>query len=143
MMNTNFANLTKALYTATSGMIAQNKRILIVSENLANAGTRNAAAGLLPYARRVPTFQTVFDKKIGASVVVISKIKKDKTPFTSIYAPHDSAVDKNGFVYESNVKSMVEMTDMREASRSHEANLKAFERIMLMLQNSINLLKNN
>lgn len=142
-MSANFANLTKALYTATSGMIAQNKRILIVSENLANAGTRNAAAGLLPYGRRVPTFKTIFDKKIGTSVVVISKIKKDKTPFTRIHDPNDAAADKNGFVYESNVKSMVEMTDMREASRSHEANLKAFERIMFMLQNSINLLKNN
>lgn len=142
-MTTNVANLTKALYTATSGMVAQNKRILIISENLANAGTRNAAAGLMPYGRRIPSFKTIFDKKSGASVVVVSKIKKDKTPFTKIYAPHDAAADKSGFVYESNVKSMIEMTDMREASRSHEANLKAFERIMFMLQNSINLLKNN
>lgn len=142
-MTTNVANLTKALYTATSGMVAQNKRILVISENLANAGTRNSAAGLMPYGRRVPSFKTVFDKKTGASIVVVSKIKKDHTPFTKIYAPHDAAADKNGFVYESNVKSMIEMTDMREASRSHEANLKAFERIMFMLQNSINLLKNN
>lgn len=142
-MNHTFNSLTKALYTATSGMVAQNKRILIISENIANAGTRNTSPNSMPYRRKIPSFKAVLDKKTGTTMVVMNKIKKDQTPFTKIYAPNDSAANEEGFVFESNVKSMVEMTDMREASRGHEANLKAFERILLMLQNSINLLKNN
>ena len=127
------STLTRALYVATSGMVVQNKRMLIISENLANAGVKNTVAGEMPYRRRIPAFKTYYDRKIH----------HDKTPFPKVYAPDDPAADKDGFVYESNVKSILEMADMREASRGHEGNLKVYERILAMLQNTINLLKNN
>lgn len=136
------STLSRALYTTISGMIAQNKRMLIISENLANAGVRNTVAGEAPYRRRVPTFKTFFDKKSKSQFVAVSKIQKDKAPFPKIFAPEDPAADKNGFVYESNVRAVMEMADMRETMRSHEGCLKAYERILSMLQNTINLLKN-
>lgn len=135
--------LNRALHVATSGMITQNKRMLIISENLANAGVRNPAPGVDPYRRRIPVFKLAFDKRTMTNCVQISKPIYDKTPFLKIHAPEDPVADKNGFVYESNVKSILEMADMREASRSHEGNLKAYERILGMLQNTVNLLKNN
>ena len=137
------ATLTRALYISTSGMIAQNKRMLIVSENLANAGVKNTVAGEMPYRRRIPAFKTIYDKKKKTDLVTLGRIHHDKSPFPKVYAPDDPAADKNGFVYESNVKSVLEMADMREASRGHEGNLKVYERILAMLQNTINLLKNN
>ena len=137
------STLARALYIATSGMVVQNKRMLIISENLANAGVKNTATGVMPYKRRVPSFKTIYDKKTKTELVTLSKINHDKTPFPKVFSPNDPAADKDGFVYESNVKSILEMADMREASRSHEGNLKVYERILAMLQNTINLLKNN
>ncbi len=143
MHNPVIPTLGRALHIATSGMIVQNKRMLVISENLANAGVRNPAPGVMPYKRRVASFKAVFDKKTRSNIVEIGKIHFDKTPFTKTYAPEDPVADKDGFVYESNVKPILEMADMREASRSHEGNLRAYERILAMLQNTINLLKNN
>lgn len=137
------STLTRALYTTVSGMVVQNKRMLIISENLANAGVRNTVAGESPYRRRIPSFKTYYDKKTKAHLVTLGKIHSDKTPFPKVFAPEDPAADKDGFVYESNVKSILEMADMREAVRGHEGCLKAYERILAMLQNTINLLKNN
>lgn len=136
------STLSRALYTTISGMIVQNKRMLIISENLANAGVRNTVAGQMPYGRRIPSFQTFFDKKSKSQLVGLGKIQKDRAPFPKVFAPEDPAADKDGFVYESNVRAVLEMADMREAVRSHEGCLKAYERILLMLQNTINLLKN-
>ncbi len=141
--NKSQSTLTRALYVATSGMVVQNKRMLIISENLANAGVKNTVAGEMPYRRRIPAFKTYYDKKMKAELITLGKIHHDKTPFPKVYAPDDPAADKDGFVYESNVKSILEMADMREASRGHEGNLKVYERILAMLQNTINLLKNN
>jgi flagellar basal-body rod protein FlgC len=137
------STLGRALYVSTAGMVVQNKRMLIISENLANAGVRNTAPGKMPYRRRIPAFKTVYDKKTRSELIQMSKIHHDKAPPTKIFAPDDPVADKNGFVYESNVKAIIEMADMRESSRSHEGNLKAYERILSMLQNTINLLKNN
>ncbi len=137
------STLARALYVSTSGMVVQNKRMLIISENLANTGVRNPALGVMPYRRRIPSFKTFFDKKTKSYLVTLGKIHHDKSPFPKVFAPEDSVADANGFVYESNVKSVLEMADMREASRGHEGNLKAYERILAMLQNTINLLKNN
>ena len=135
------ATLTRALYISTSGMIVQNKRMLIVSENLANAGVKNTVAGEMPYRRRIPAFKTIYDKKKKTDLVTLGRIHHDKSPFPKVYAPDDPAADKNGYVLESNVNPILEMSDMRDAGRSHEAATKAFEKILQMLQNLLGLLK--
>ena len=64
------STLTRALYVATSGMVVQNKRMLIISENLANAGVKNTVAGEMPYRRRIPAFKTYYDKKMKAELIM-------------------------------------------------------------------------
>ena len=91
------STLTRALYVATSGMVVQNKRMLIISENLANAGVKNTVAGEMPYRRRIPAFKTYYDKKMKAELITLGKIRDDKTPFPKVYAPDDPAADKNGW----------------------------------------------
>jgi flagellar basal-body rod protein FlgC len=135
------SDLTKGLYIATSGMQAQNKRVLLISQNLANASTRPSSPDQLPYKRKVIAFKTYFDKKTQTELVKVKTIKHDKTPLNKVYSPHDPAADKEGFVLESNVKPMIEMVDLQEAMHSHEANVKAFEKLMNMIQNTIGLLK--
>lgn len=137
------SSLTRALYVSTSGMLAQDKRVLLLSQNIANAGTRGSEKGDLPYRRRVITFQSYFDKRAKADLVKVKHIKNDKAPLNKIYSPHDPSADAQGFILESNVKPMAEMMDLQEAMHSHEANLKALERLFSMLQNTIDLLKSN
>jgi flagellar basal-body rod protein FlgC len=133
-------SLIKGLHVATSGMVAQNKRLLMISQNIANAGSRVAITGN-PYARKTLKFMSYMDKKIGAEMVKATKVNQDKAAFKKVYSPHDPAADKDGYVLESNVNPILEMSDMRDAGRSHEASTKAFEKILQMLQNMLGLLK--
>jgi flagellar basal-body rod protein FlgC len=135
--------LSRALYAATSGMNAQNQRVLVISQNLANSNTRPTFPGEMPYRRRVISLKSAYDANIGAELVKVKSIRPDLSPFSKIYAPEDPAADSQGFVLEANVKPMVEMVDLREASHQHEANVRAFEKILGMLTNVISLLKLN
>ncbi|CAO4841692.1 MAG: Flagellar basal-body rod protein FlgC [Holosporales bacterium] len=137
----NDGSLIKGLHVATSGMIAQSKRLLVITQNIANAASRSDTPGGAPYARKLVRFQSYIDKKTGANLVRVKNIKTDKTPFRKIYSPGDPGADETGHVLESNVQPLIEMADMREAGRSHEAVTKAFEKILQMLQNTIGFLK--
>ena len=139
----NQSPLSRALYTSTSGMSAQNQRVLIISQNLANSNTRPTVPGELPYRRKVVCLKSTYNSGVGTELVTVKKIQYDATPFSKIYAPEDPASDPEGFVLEANVKPMLEMVDLREASHQHEANVRAFEKILGMLTNIIGLLKTN
>jgi flagellar basal-body rod protein FlgC len=139
----NSSPLSRALYTATSGISAQNQRVLLISQNLANSNTRPVYPGDLPYRRRIMSLKSTYDPELGTEIVKVKKIQFDNAPFSKIYAPEDPAADSKGFVLEANVKPMVEMVDLREASHQHEANVRAFEKILNMLNNVVSLLKNN
>lgn len=136
-------SLSDGLHVATSGMIAQNKRLLIIAQNIANAGSRGEGPGGKPYARKLISFQSMLDPKTGARLVRIKNVKQDKTPFRKMYNPGDPSADESGYVLESNVQPLIEMADMRDAGRSHEASTKAFEKILQMLQNILGLLKSS
>ena len=134
-------SLIKGLHVATSGMIAQNKRLLLISQNIANASSRGEGPNAEPYRRKIAQFQSLYDKKTGAQLVKVKQVKLDKTPYRKIYSPGDPSADEKGYVYESNVQPLIEVADMREAGRSHEANTKAFEKILQTIQNYLGLLK--
>lgn len=136
----NNGSLVKGLHVATSGMIAQNKKLLAISQNIANAGSRSSTNSL-PYARKTLKFTSYMDKKLGAELVKVERVKTDKTAFRRVYSPNDPMADKDGYVLETNVNPILEMSDMRDAGRSHEASTKAYEKILQMLQNMIGLLK--
>lgn len=134
-------SLIKGLHIAASGMNVQNKRVLVISQNMANASSRSDENGKDPYRRKLISFKQEFDEKLQAPLVRVKRIKDDPTPFNLVYDPNDPAADANGYIKETNVKTMVELADMREAGRSHEANVKVFEKILQMLQNTVSILK--
>jgi flagellar basal-body rod protein FlgC len=57
------------------------------------------------------------------------------------YEPGHPAADKNGNVKYPNVNPLLEMTDMREAQRSYEANINVISATRRMLQRTIDILK--
>ncbi len=132
--------LHTSLIIAAKAMKAQNERISLIAENLAQVGVR-APKGEMPYQRQVVSFETYFDQSADANLLRVKKILKDKSPPVKKYEPFDPAADKDGFVYEPDIKPIIEMTDMRDAGKSYEADLVMFQRVLSMLQNHVGLLK--
>lgn len=127
---------------AGAGLEAQATRLRVVSENLANAQSTGKTAGADPYQRKTVTFETEFDRLLGAAAVSVKKIGVDDTPFDVEHDPGNPAADENGDVKMPNVNMVVEMADMREASRSYEANLQMIKQARNMRTMMLDLLRN-
>jgi flagellar basal-body rod protein FlgC len=133
--------LLSIMRTASSGLQSQSTRLKIVSENLANADSTGVTPGADPYRRKMVTFQQSLDEASGASLVTVDRIIRDKEPFQKEYQPGHPAADSSGYVKLPNVNMMLEMADMREASRSYEANLQMIKQAREMTSMMVDLLK--
>jgi flagellar basal-body rod protein FlgC len=131
----------RTLAIAASGLRAQAGRMRIISENIANADSTPSRPGADPYRRKVPTFRTEFDRTLDARLVELGKVQTDKSDFRLKYEPGHPAADSDGNVKYPNVNPLVEMTDMREAQRSYEANINVISATRRMLQRTIDILK--
>lgn len=131
----------KTLAIAASGLRAQAGRMRVISENIANADSTAATPGGNPYRRKVPIFQSEFDRTLDTSLVEMNKIQTDSSDFRTKYEPGNPAADSNGYVKYPNVNSIIEMTDMREAQRSYEANINVITATRRMLQRTVDILK--
>jgi flagellar basal-body rod protein FlgC len=131
----------KTMSIAASGLRAQAGRMRIISENIANADSTPNSSGAEPYRRKVVTFSSEFDRALDAQTVVLGKVGTDSSDFSLKYQPGHPAADSNGNVKYPNVNSLVEMTDMREAQRSYEANINVISATRRMIQRTIDILK--
>src|SRR3990167_6819165 len=131
----------KTMSIAASGLRAQSGRMRIISENIANADSTPSGPGANPYRRKVPTFHTELDRSLGARVVELGKVETDRSEFRLKYEPGHPSADANGNVKYPNVNPLVEMTDMREAQRSYEANINVIGASRRMIQRTIEILK--
>jgi flagellar basal-body rod protein FlgC len=131
----------KSLAIAASGLKAQSGRMRVISENIANAESTAPRPGANPYRRKIATFRTEMDRTLEAQTVAMGRVRQDPTDFRTKYEPGHPAADNNGYVKYPNVNSLVEMTDMREAQRSYEANLNVIGATRRMIQRTIDLLR--
>ena len=134
-------DFARSMGIATSGLRAQAGRMRVISENIANADSTAQTAGGDPYRRKVPTFSSALDRTLDAQVVTLGKIRPDPTAFRVKHDPGNPAADASGDVRYPNVNSMVEMTDMRDAQRSYEANLNVIGATRRMIQRTLDILK--
>ena len=131
----------RSMGVATSGLRAQAGRMRVISENIANADSTAPTAGGDPYRRKVPTFSSALDRTLDAQVVTLGRIRPDPSAFRVKHDPGNPAADASGDVKYPNVNSMVEMTDMRDAQRSYEANLNIISATRRMIQRTLDILK--
>ncbi len=134
-------DLSKTLHIAASGMKAQGTRLRVLSENIANAESLAQQPGGEPYRRKLVTFENMMNDELGVNQVRIKDVEADRSPFGREYKPGHPAADGEGYVLTPNVNSLIEMSDMREAQRSYEANLKVIESSRTMLSRTIDLLR--
>jgi flagellar basal-body rod protein FlgC len=130
-------SITQAI--AVSALRAQQARMRIIAENLANASSTSKTPGGDPYRRQAPVFQPT--KVAGGVGVKMTRVDPDRTPFTSTYEPGNPSADAQGYVKTPNVDPLVEAMDMRDAQRAYEANLNVIETARSMDQRTLDLLK--
>ena len=135
------ADFARSMGIATSGLRAQAGRMRVISENIANADSTAQSAGGDPYRRKVPSFTSELDRALDAKVVGIGKVRPDASAFRVKHEPGNPAADAAGNVKYPNVNPLIEMTDMRDAQRSYEANLNVISATRRMLALTLNIIK--
>lgn len=102
------SELHKAMHIAASGMLAQNVRVRVISQNIANSDSLATKPGELPYRRQTVSFRNELNRALGTNTVKVHEIGVDKSAFGSRLDPGHPASDENGYVQLPNVKRMID-----------------------------------
>jgi flagellar basal-body rod protein FlgC len=133
--------LGSAIRVAASGLDAENVRLRVVSENIANARSTSNIPGGDPYQRKMVAFASELDRASGTTEVNVDGILGDTSAFQLEFDPQHPAADASGFVKLPNVNVLIEMADMRDANRSYEANLQVLKQARDLISMTIDLLR--
>jgi len=125
---------------ALSALRAQQARMRVIAENMANAGSTAATPGGEPYRRQAPVFTVA---KVSGGHGVSMSVRPDPKPFNKEYAPGNPAADGAGYISTPNVDSLIEAMDMKDAMRAYEANLNVLDTQGAMDTRTLSLLKSS
>src|SRR3954447_6903298 len=104
----NDTSITSTTQTiAVSALRAQQSRMRIIAENLANSNSTSKTAGGDPYRRQAPVF---LPTKVegGGTGVKMARVVPDTTDFKSDYEPGNPSADARGYVKLPNVDPLTE-----------------------------------
>ncbi len=132
-------NAAATMSVAASALKAQQARMRVIAENLANASSTARTADGEPYRRQIPVFTAT--EVEGGDGVKMARIEPDTKPFKTAYEPGHPGANAQGYVKLPNVDSLVEAMDMRNAQRAYEANLNVIETSRAMQMRTLDLLK--
>jgi flagellar basal-body rod protein FlgC len=133
-------DINAAIAAAASGMRAQTVRMRLAAENVANANSTGTSPGEEPFRRRIPLLEST-TLASGAEGVRVRGAALDMSRFREEYDPSHPAADERGYVRLPNVDTLVEMMDLREATRAYEANLNMIEAARTMTARALDLLR--
>mgnify|MGYP001478075317 CR=1 FL=1 len=134
-------DIIRTMRISGSGLRTQGQRLRVIAQNIANANSIATDPNGKPYRCKVITFRNEFDKALGLDTVRVHKVRPDMSEFGKRFDPNHPAADTEGYVLTPNINTLVEMTDMREAQRSYEANLNVIKSSKKMLTNAIDILR--
>jgi flagellar basal-body rod protein FlgC len=134
-------DLDSAMTIAAAGMKVQSARLRVTAENLANAESTASTPGGEPFRRKTIVFGNRHDRAAGVDLVDIRRYGVDRGDFELRHEPGHPAADAKGYVRYPNVNPLIELTDMREAQRSYEANLNALQLARSMIGRTLDLLR--
>lgn len=134
-------DFSNSLDIAAAGMKVQGARLRVIAENVANADTTATAPGGEPYRRKTILFESEFNKALQTELVGIKGVEPDKSEFKRDFRPDHPAADAEGYVLTPNINTLIEMTDMREAQRSYEANLRIMRTVRTMIEQTVGILR--
>lgn len=118
---------------AGSALNAQSIRLNTTASNLANAESVSGDPAKV-YRARHPVFQSMVrydegfalpDEDAASVGVKVMGVVESQAPAQMQYQPGHPLANKDGYVFNSNVNSIEEMTNMISASRSFQTNIDA------------------
>lgn len=126
-----------AMNVAATGMTAQQLRMDVISENIANAQTTRTEDGT-PYRRKTVVFEekstTSFDNILNGYMnqykpngVKMTRIVEDPSDLRLVYEPDNPDANEDGYVEYPNVDTVTEMTNLIDSSRAYEASATSFD----------------
>ncbi|THD79245.1 MAG: flagellar basal body rod protein FlgC [Phenylobacterium sp.] len=133
-------SISAAQAIAASALRAQQGRMRIIAENMANANSTSKTKGGDPYVRQEPVF-TPTPVTGGGMGVRMASTRPDASPFKTQYDPGNPSADAQGYVKLPNVDPLIEALDMRDAQRAYEANLNVIDTARTMQSRTLDLLK--
>ena len=133
---------------SASGLDAENRRMEVIANNVANANSTKGADGKV-FRRKEVIFAAKLASELGAGDQPEQKLKgveldaiiDDQSPLKRIYRPGHPSADAEGYVEYPNVNTVEEMVDMMGASRAYEANLAAVKTAKRMTEKALELMK--
>ncbi|WP_443749727.1 flagellar basal body rod protein FlgC [Asticcacaulis solisilvae] len=132
-------NSDQTMAVAASALKAQQARMRIIAENIANADSTSKVKGGDPYRRQQPVFTS--SPIDGATGVKLAEVVPDSSAFTMEFDPANPAADTSGYVKKPNVNPLIETMDMREAQRAYEANLNVIDTSRAMVSKTLDILQ--
>jgi flagellar basal-body rod protein FlgC len=133
-------DINAAIAAAASGMRAQTVRMRIAAENVANANSTGTDPNQDPFRRRIPLLEST-TLASGATGVRVRGANFDMSEFREEYNPGHPSANEAGYVQLPNIDTLVEMMDLREATRAYEANLNMIEAARTMTNRALDLLR--
>jgi flagellar basal-body rod protein FlgC len=129
-----------------SGLAAEQMRMQVLANNIANASsTRTAEGG--PYRRQDVIFAAVLDERLKGNSspgsrlggVRVVGIEDDPSEFVRVFNPGHPDADPDGMVSMPNVHLPIEMVNLMTASRAYEANLRVLQSFRQMAEQSLTI----
>jgi flagellar basal-body rod protein FlgC len=140
-----------AMNVAATGMTAQQLRMDVISENIANANTTRTEDGTA-YRRKTVVFEekstTSFDNILNGYLnqyqpngVKMTQIVEDQSDLRLVYEPDNPDANEDGYVEYPNVDTVTEMTNLIDSSRAYEASATSFDAAKSIAMKGIELIK--
>jgi len=132
---------------AGSALNAQSIRMNTTASNLANSESVSGDASKV-YKARHPVFQSMIrnedsfampDDEAASVGVKVLGIVESQAPAQMQYQPGNPAANKDGYIFNSNVNAIEEMTNMISASRSFQTNIDAMNTARDLLLKTISM----
>ena len=129
---------------SAAALSAEQTRLDVISENIANANTTHGPDGK-PYQRQVVVFESALqqamssDGSVQMPPVQVARIEKDDSPPIKVYEPGNPDADASGMVSTPNINVSEEMADMISASRTFEANLAVIKNARAMAMETLSI----
>lgn len=142
-----------------SGLTAQQLRLDVIAENVANINTTRVEGGDGPYQRKMvvmeaengrDTFRSILARAAGNvpaatgelsenGGVQVTQIVADTSPFKLQYDPSHPDASAEGYVEMPNVDLVKEITDAMAATQAFSANVTAFNTLKTVATRALDI----
>jgi flagellar basal-body rod protein FlgC len=123
---------------AASAMNAQSQRMNVTASNMANADSVAGPDGQ-PYRARQVVFELAGNGAQAIGGVQVSQVVEDQSPLKTVFDPKNPRANADGYVTQSNVNLVEEMTNMISASRSYQANVEVLNTAKTLMAKTLTI----